>query len=84
MDGLYGWVKVDMVCFIGLDFEDFDNCLFSFWMVKNKLIDVAMFGLDWQNVYVFEFLYKRYVMMVCGSFWLVILVNMDMINVFFV
>lgn len=47
MDGLYGWVKVDMVCFIGLDFEDFDNCLFSFWMVKNKLIDVAMFGLDW-------------------------------------
>jgi hypothetical protein len=83
MDGLHGRLKVDMVRLTGPDFEDLDNRLLSLWMVKNKLTDVAMFGPDRQNVHASEFLYKRHVMVVRGSFRPATLVNMDMINASF-
>jgi hypothetical protein len=83
MDGLHGRVKVDMVRLTGPDFEDLDNRLLSLWMVKNKLTDVAMFGPDRQNVHASEFLYKRHVMVVRGSFRPATLVNMDMIHAAF-
>lgn len=83
MDGLHDRVKVDMVRLTGPDFEDLDNRLLSLWMVKNKLTDVAMFGPDRQNVHASEFLYKRHVMVVRGSFRPATLVNMDMINASF-
>lgn len=79
MDSLSGWVKIDMIWLIGFNFEDVDNCLFSFWLVKYKFIEVVMFGFDGRNIYGFEFFYWKNVLVVRGSFCLVILVNMDMI-----
>ncbi|TXB66232.1 TonB-dependent receptor [Phaeodactylibacter luteus] len=80
MDSLHGRVKVDMVRLTGPDFADLDNRLLSLWMVKNKLTDVAMFGPDRQNVHASEFLYKKHVMLVRGSFRPATLVNLDMIQ----
>ncbi|MDV7402150.1 hypothetical protein RZS08_62585, partial [Arthrospira platensis SPKY1] len=68
MDSLHGRVKIDMVRLTGPDFEQLDNRLLSLWMVKNKLTDVAIFGPDRQNLHASEFLYKRNVMLVRGSF----------------
>ncbi len=83
MDGLHGRVKIDMVRLTGADFAELDNRLLSLWMVKNGLTDVAMFGPDRQNLHPSEFLYKRHVMMVRGSFRPATLVNLDMINASF-
>ena len=80
MDSLHGRVKIDMVRLTGPDFMDLDNRLISLWMVKNGLTDVAMFGPDRQNVHASEFLYKRHVMLVRGSFRPATLVNLDMIK----
>ncbi|MCG8328846.1 MAG: hypothetical protein MI974_14235 [Chitinophagales bacterium] len=80
MDSLHGRVKIDMVRLTGPDFMDLDNRLISLWMVKNSLTDVAMFGPDRQNVHASEFLYKRHVMLVRGSFRPATLVNLDMIK----
>jgi hypothetical protein len=80
MDSLHGRVKIDMVRLTGPDFENLDNRLLSLWMVKNKLTDVAMFGPDGQNVHPSEFLYKKHLMLVRGSFRPATLVNLDMIN----
>jgi len=80
MDSLHGRVKVDMVRLTGPDFEGLDNRLLSLWMVKNRLTDVAMFGPDRQNVHPSEFLYKRHLMLVRGSFRPATLVNLDMIK----
>ena len=80
MDSLHGRVKIDMVRLTGPDFETLDNRLLSLWMVKNKLTDVAMFGPDRQNVHPSEFLYKKHLMLVRGSFRPATLVNLDMIK----
>lgn len=80
MDSLHDRVKIDMVRLTGPDFMDLDNRLISLWMVKNSLTDVAMFGPDRQNVHASEFLYKRHVMLVRGSFRPATLVNLDMIK----
>jgi len=83
MDGLHGRVKVDMVRLTGPDFEQLDNRLLSLWMVKNGLTDVAMFGPERHNVHPSEFLYKKHVMIVRGSFRPATLVNLDMLNASF-
>jgi len=83
MDGLHDRVKIDMVRLTGPDFEALDNRLLSLWMVKNGLTDVAMFGPDRQNMHPSEFLYKKHVMIVRGSFRPATLVNLDMLNASF-
>jgi hypothetical protein len=80
MDSLHGRVKIDMVRITGPDFEDLDNRLLSLYLVKHKLTDVAMFGPDGKNVHASEFLYKKHVMMVRGSFRPATLVNLDMLR----
>lgn len=80
MDGLHDRVKIDMVRLTGPDFEELDNRLLSLWMVKNGLTDVAMFGPDRQNLHPSEFLYRKNVMIVRGSFRPATLVNLDMLN----
>ncbi|MCB0552945.1 MAG: TonB-dependent receptor, partial [Phaeodactylibacter sp.] len=80
MDGLHGRVKIDMVRLTGPDFEELDNRLLSLWIVKNKLSDVAIFGPNRQNLHASEFLYKKHVMLVRGSFRPATLVNLDMIK----
>ncbi|NRB61571.1 MAG: TonB-dependent receptor [Saprospiraceae bacterium] len=80
IDNLRGRVKVDMVRLTGPDFEHVDNRLLSLYLVKHGLSDVAMFGPDRKNVHGSEFLYKKDVMIVRGSFRPPTLVNMDMME----
>lgn len=68
MDHLHGRISVDMVRLTGPDFETLDNRLLSLWLVKHKMTDVAMFGPNKQNVHGSEFLYKKHVLVVRGSF----------------
>lgn len=83
MDSLRGRVKVDMIRLTGPDFDDVDNRLLSFMLVKHGLSEVAMFGPDGRNVHASEFLYKKDVMVVRGSFRPPTLVNLDMIKASF-
>lgn len=80
LDSLRDRVQVDMVRLTGPDFEHVDNRLLSLKLVQHGLTDVAMFGPDRRNVHASEFLYKKYVMVVRGSFRPLTLVNLDMIK----
>ncbi len=83
MDSLRGRVKIDMISLTGPDFEHVDNRLLSLMLVKHGLTDVAIFGPDGRNVHASEFLYKKHVMVVRGSFRPPTLVNLDMIKTAF-
>ena len=80
MDSLHGRVKIDMIRITGPDFEELDNRLLALYLVKHKLTDVAMFGPDGKNIHASEFLYRKHVMMVRGSFRPATLVNLDMLR----
>lgn len=80
MDSLRGRVMIDMIRLTGPDFENLDNRLLSLWAVKNGLTDVTMFGPDGRPIHASEFLYKRHLMVVRGSFRPPTLVNIDMIK----
>lgn len=80
MDSLHGRVKIDMIRLNGPDFEHVDNRLLSLWLVKHGLSEVAMFGEDGRNVHASEFLYRKNVLVVRGSFRPATLVNQDMIK----
>ncbi len=80
MDGLRGRVMIDMIRVTGPDFEKVDNRLISLLSVKNGLTDVAMFGMDGKPIHASEFLYKKHVLVVRGSFRPATLVNLDMIK----
>ena len=79
MDSLHGRISLDMVRLSGPDFNDIDNRLLSLWLIKHKMSDVAMFGPDKRNLHGSEFLYKKNVLVVRGSFRPLTLVNEDMI-----
>lgn len=79
-DNLKGRISIDMVRLTGPDFEELDNRLISLKLVQHGLTDVAMFGPDGKNVHASEFLYKKHVMVVRGSFRPATLVNIDMIR----
>ena len=81
MDGLLGRVKIDMVRLTGPDFEDLDNRLISLWIVKYGLSEVTMFGPEGSSVHASEFLYRKNVLVVRGSFRPPTLVNQNMIKV---
>lgn len=80
LDSLHGRVKIDMIRLAGPDFDDVDNRLLCLMLVKHHLTDVAMFGPDGRSVHGSEFLYKKHLMVVRGSFRPPTLVNMDMIK----
>lgn len=80
IDNLKGRIAIDMIQLRGPDFDHLDNRLLSLWLVKHGLTEFAMFGPDGKNVHASEFLYKKYVMIVRGSFRPATLVNMDMIK----
>jgi len=80
VDGLRGRVSIDMVRLTGPDFEEVDNRWLSLLLVKHELTEVTIFNADGQNVHASEFLYKKHVMIVRGSFRPATLVNMDMIK----
>ena len=80
MDSLQGRVLIDMVRLTGPNFINIDNRLLSLMLVKNNMTNVAMFGPNRQNIHASEFLYKKSVLVVRGSFRPITLVNEDMIN----
>ena len=80
MDNLHDRVVIDMVRITGPDFKNLDNRWLSLMLVKHKLSDVAIFGPDGRNVHASEFLYKKNVLVVRGSFRPATLVNLDMIK----
>jgi hypothetical protein len=80
MDGLQGRAKIDMIRLTGPNFADLDNRLLSLWIVRYGLSEVAMFGPDGRNLHASEFLYRKNVLIVRGSFRPPTLVNMDMVK----
>ena len=80
MDSLEGRVKIDLLRITGANFTHLDNRLLSLYLIKHRMTDVAMFGADGQNVHASEFLYKKHVLSVRGSFRPATLVNMDMLK----
>ncbi len=80
LDGLEGRVKIDMIRLKGTDFQEVDNRLLCLRLVEYGLTDVAMFGADGNSVHPSEFLYKKHLMVVRGSFRPPTLVNLDMIR----
>lgn len=80
MDSLRGRIMIDMVRITGPHFSDVDNRLLSLLLIKHGMSDVAIFGPDGQNIHASEFLYRKNILVVRGSFRPVTLVNQDMIN----
>ncbi len=80
MDSLQGRISIDMVRLTGPDFAHIDNRLLSLWLIKHNMSDVAIFGPDKRNMQAGEFLYRKNVLVVRGSFRPVTLVNEDMIR----
>ena len=80
MDNLRKRVTIDMIRISGPDFKDLDNRWLSLMLVKHGLTDVAMFNAEGQNIHASEFLYKKNVLVVRGSFRPSTLVNEDMIK----
>jgi len=80
IDNLQDRIAIDMLSISGPDFEDLDNRWLSLMLVKHNLTDVAMFGPDGKNIHASEFLYKKNVMVVRGSYRPTTLVNLDMIR----
>ena len=79
-DNLEGRIQVDMIRLSGPSFESIDNRWASLMLVKHGLTNVAIFGPDGRNIHASEFLYKKHVLVVRGSFRPITLVNQDMIK----
>ena len=79
IDGLKGRVAIDMIVLQGPDFN-IDNRLLSLWLVKHGLTDITMFDAQGRSTHPSEFLYRKSVMVVRGSFRPTTLVNEDMLK----
>jgi hypothetical protein len=80
LDGLEGRVKIDMVRLTGPEFDHIDNRLICLWLVRYGLTEVAIFNPEGQSIHASEFLYKKDVLVVRGSYRPPTLVNLDMIK----
>ncbi len=83
MDNLRGRVHIDMIRLTGASFAHIDNRLLSLKLVEYEMTDVAMFGPDGKNLHASELLYKKYALVVRGSYRPLTLVNQDMIRTSF-
>lgn len=81
MDSLDDRVQIDMIRMTGPAFENLDNRLLTLYLVKHGLCDVSMFDKKGQPVHASEFLYRKSVLMLRGSFRPMTLVNEDMLKV---
>lgn len=79
LDGLKGRIAIDMVILTGPDFV-FDSRLLSLWLVKHGLTRFTMFNPEGRSIHPSEFLYRKAVMVVRGSFRPPTLVNEDMLQ----
>ncbi len=78
VDNLIDRVEVDMVRITGPDVKHIDNRLISLMLVKYGLTEVSMCAPDGLSIHASEFLYKKHVLIVRGSYRPPTLVNMDM------
>lgn len=79
LDGLKGRIAIDMIVLDGPDFS-VDNRLLSLWLVKHGLTDITLFDPRGRSTHASEFLYRKAVMVVRGSFRPTTLVNEDMLR----
>ena len=80
MDDVKDRIQIDLIRMSGPDFEHIDNRLLSLWSVKQGLTDVAIIAPNKRNIHASEFLYKKDVLVVRGSYRPMTLVNEDMIE----
>jgi hypothetical protein len=80
IDNLQGRVKIDMLRINGPAFQHVDNRWASLMLVKHNLTDVAMFDSDGKPIHGSEFLYRKNILVVRGSFRPITWVNYDMIK----
>ncbi|MEL6636309.1 MAG: TonB-dependent receptor [Bacteroidota bacterium] len=80
IDNLHDRIAIDMIRITGPNFSALDNRLLCLYLVKHKLTDVAMFGPDKRSIHASEFLYRKDVLVVRGSYRPPTLVNLDMIR----
>jgi len=79
LDGLKGRISIDMIVLEGANFT-VDNRLLSLWLVKHGLTNITMFDPQGRSIHPSEFLYRKSVMVVRGSFRPITLVNEDMLK----
>ncbi|WP_236973745.1 TonB-dependent receptor [Membranihabitans maritimus] len=73
LDYLQDRVSIDMIRLSGPDFEteesrDWDNRILTFYLVKNKLTEVAVFDKNGVSIHPSEFLYRKSLMVVRGNY----------------
>ncbi len=73
-------IEIDLVNFVGPDFEHVDNRLMSLQLIKNGFTDAVIFGPEGKNLLPAELLYKKNILAMRGSFRPVTKVNMDMVK----
>lgn len=67
-EGIDDRVKIDMLRIAGPQFEGVDNRLVTLELVKQGLTDVAMFDENGRPIHTSEFLYKKNLLVVRGSY----------------
>ncbi|MBT8218794.1 MAG: TonB-dependent receptor [Bacteroidia bacterium] len=80
VDHIQGRVSIDMIRATGPDCENVDDRILSLKLVDKGLTDVAIFGPDKCNLHASEFLYKKHIMIVRGSYRPLTKVNYDMLK----
>ncbi len=73
-------IEIDLINFVGPDFEHVDNRLMSLQLIKNGFTDAVIFGPEGKNLLPAELLYKKNILAMRGSFRPVTKVNMDMVK----
>ncbi len=80
MDALRGRMSIDMIRLTGPDFRDLDNRLLCLWQIKHGLTGVAMFNHLGKSIHASEWVYKKHLLIVRGSYRPLTLVNQDMLR----
>ena len=73
-------IEIDMINFSGARFMYVDNRLMSLMLMKYEMTQAVIFGPDGNNILPAEYLYKKNILTMRGSFRPVTNVNMDMLN----
>jgi len=79
-DGLQDRAIIDMVRIWGPDFKNLDNRIVGLKLVQHGLTDVAMVDKTGNTVHASEFLYKKNIMVVRGTYRPPTLVSQDVFN----
>lgn len=83
LDGLRGRVKIDLIRLTGPDFIHVDNRLLCLYLVQYGLSNVVIFDTNHQCIHASEFLYKKGLMVVRGTFRPPTLVTLDVFETSF-